>query len=166
MQLFAKFKKNLWRGFKATLHFRKSITYNKLNEIIYGHIVLLIKWHFLMPNASFDLNYRENGWNWDVTIAAVNAIFTQMQILVWKIFSRLQQDSNLWPLHSRCSAITNWAMKTHMLRADQFIEFFFTCDRNKTWNEVNLNCSTNAEVVGSNPVEALKIVFGLKFAIA
>ena len=49
----------------------------------------------------------------------------------------------------QCSS--NWAMKTHMLRADQFLEFIFTRDRNeiatcnypidklKTNNSTNLN---------------------------
>ena len=44
----------------------------------------------------------------------------------------------------RCS--TNWVMKTHMLAADQFIEFVFTRDRNDTWNEVNLNCGNTDEI--------------------
>ena len=33
----------------------------------------------------------------------------------------------------QCS--TNWALKTHMLGTDQFIEFIFTRDRNEMWNE-------------------------------
>ena len=39
-----------------------------------------------------------------------------------------------------------WLMKNHMLRADQFIEFIFTCDRNVTWNEVHLNCRNTDEM--------------------
>ena len=33
-------------------------------------------------------------------------------------------------------------------------------------NEDDVNCSANAEAMGSNPVEAQKIFFGVKFAIA
>ena len=44
----------------------------------------------------------------------------------------------------QCS--TNWAMKTYMLGADQFIEFIFTRNRNETWNEVDLNCGNADEM--------------------
>ena len=67
-------------------------------------------------------------------------------------------------------------MNTNMLGVKQFIEFIFTRDRNETWIEVDLkcgktdememHCSANAEATGSNPVEARKIFFGQKFAIA
>ena len=55
----------------------------------------------------------------------------------------------------QCS--TNWAMKTHILGAGQFIEFILTRDLS------NLsNCKfkpANAEAMGSNPVEAQKFFF-------
>ena len=41
---------------------------------------------------------------------------------------------------------TNWAMKTHMLGADQFIEFIFTRDMSEMWNEVDLNCGNIYEL--------------------
>ena len=44
------------------------------------------------------------------------------------------------PMASSVQCSTNWAMKTHMFGADQIIESIFTCDRNETWNEVDLNC--------------------------
>ena len=44
----------------------------------------------------------------------------------------------------QCS--TNWALKTHMLGTDQFIEFIFTRDKNETWNEVDLNCENTDEI--------------------
>ena len=42
---------------------------------------------------------------------------------------------------------TNWAMKTHKLGGDQFIEFIFTRNRNETWNEVDLIWSTTATII-------------------
>ena len=61
-------------------------------------------------------------------------------------------------------------MNTHII---------FTLSREKMnsiiWSAFNIwvfiaqfveHCSTKTEVMGSNPVEALKIYFGLKFAIA
>ena len=56
-------------------------------------------------------------------------------------------------------------MKTHTLGAGQFSEFILTRDRVFIAQLVE-HCSANAEAMGSNPVEALKFVFGLKFAIA
>ena len=44
----------------------------------------------------------------------------------------------------QCS--TNWTMTTHMLGADQFIEFIFTRDRNETRNEAGLNCGNKDEI--------------------
>ena len=43
---------------------------------------------------------------------------------------------------------TNWAMKNHMLEADQCIEFMiiFTRNRNETRNEIDLNCGDTDEV--------------------
>ena len=40
----------------------------------------------------------------------------------------------------------SYSMKAHMLRADHFIEFIFTRDRNETWNEVDLNCENTDEM--------------------
>ena len=58
----------------------------------------------------------------------------------------------------QCS--TNWAMKTHILGAGQFIEFILSS------TQLVEHCSANAEAMGSNPVKALKFFSGLKFAIA
>ena len=38
----------------------------------------------------------------------------------------------------QCS--TNWAIKTHQLGADQFVEFILTRKRNETQNEDDMNC--------------------------
>ena len=44
----------------------------------------------------------------------------------------------------RCT--TYWAMKTHMLGADQFFEFIFTRNKNETWTEVDLNSENTDEM--------------------
>ena len=52
-------------------------------------------------------------------------------------------------------------MKTHILGAGQFIEFILTRDR-KIWvfiAQLGEHCSTNAEAMSSNPVEALIFFF-------
>ena len=66
-----------------------------------------------------------------------------MQILSWKKVSGLQQDSKPMASAVVLQGTTKWAMKTHMLVADQFIEFIFTHDRNEMQNEVDLNCRKN-----------------------
>ena len=48
-------------------------------------------------------------------------------------------------------------MKTHVLGADQFIEFIFTHDRNEMYNEVNFNCGNTDEIEN---------FFALEFAVA
>ena len=58
----------------------------------------------------------------------------------------------------------NRAMKTHILGVEQFIEFIFTPNIWVFIAQLEERCS--AEAMGSNPVEALKIFFGLKFANA
>ena len=77
------------------------------------------------------------------------------------------QPAMISALALQCS--TNWAMKTHMLGIEQFIEFILTRDRNETWIEVDLNCgntdemmhcNANAETMGSNPVDALNFFSG------
>ena len=64
---------------------------------------------------------------------------------------------------------TNWAMKTHMLRARPIYRVHL-CPwqkRDVKWSYFELqHCSVNPEAMSSSLVEALKYIFGLKFAIA
>ena len=80
---------------------------------------------------------REYKWNEYVTIA-VNHNLSNCENSPKKSFSGLQRDSNPRPLRSRCSALPAWAMKTHTLRASQFIEFINPWKEwNTEWNDVN-----------------------------
>ena len=57
--------------------------------------------------------------------------FKQLQILAGKKKFNASMAFELL----QCS--TNWAMKTPILGADQFIELILIRDRNETWNEVD-----------------------------
>ena len=59
----------------------------------------------------------------------------------------------------QCS--TNRAMNTHMLGADQFIEFIFTRDRNETWNEVDLNCGNTLRRNGDVIIEVVIAIYAI-----
>ena len=72
---------------------------------------------------------------------------------------------------------TNWVMKTHMFTSHLTSHYFLSrVKMNSTnWSAPNIwafiaqlvkPSSANAEATVSNPVEALKIFFGLNFAIA
>ena len=62
-----------------------------------------------------------------------NHNLSNCNILARKNYSGFQRDSNARPLAALALQFSaNWAVKTHMLRADQFIEFTFTRDRNET----------------------------------
>ena len=87
-------------------------------------------------------------WNEYVTIA-VNRNLRNCEVARKKGFSGLQRDSNPWPLRSRCSALPAWAMKTHTLRAGQFIEFINPWKEwNTAWNDVNCR-NTNSQICWS-----------------
>ena len=109
--------------------------------------------------------------------------FKQLQVLARKKsfqgFNGIRTMASALAL--QCS--TNWAMKTHMLGADAFMQFIFTRwdtalnikgELDKIWSAPNIwvyiaqlveHCRANTGAMGWNPVEALKVLFGLKIAI-
>ena len=72
--------------------------------------------------------------------------FKKLQILAWKKIFRSSTGFKpmAFVLVLQCS--TNWAMKIHMLAADQFIKLIFTHDRNEMWNEVDFNSGNTVEM--------------------
>ena len=72
--------------------------------------------------------------------------FKKLQILARKKIFRSSTGFKpmAFVLVLQCS--TNWAMKIHMLGADQFIKLIFTHDRNEMWNEVDLNSGNTVEM--------------------
>ena len=57
-----------------------------------------------------------------------------------KKIAELQRDSSPWLLCYCCNALTNWAIKTHTLRAGQFVEFILTDERNEIKHKDDVSC--------------------------